>query len=298
MIINKIITLANEKVRLQFEVMIRSLRSVGCDLPVWVIPYDRQTNFLLPQGCQWWTDDTLYKWTGRHGLSGNHRQFQTLTTSNFQYADVDIVFLSDPREVVKPYSGVVTADTEWSKPLNVAVEHSQRLYAQESSTWMLQRFNAGQFALDEKLYDRDELINMAESSTCSPTCIDCKTHAQPGVNLLVYQKGVSTTNLTLPPHSMQSTWAGDYPCEYEQVWQRCGYPCLIHYAGESIPYRDLPINQLFKSFLSSREKKEWSHISEVNLARLRKQYRPPPLRKRLQLRLCSLIPRPAFQSSR
>ncbi|QDV66366.1 hypothetical protein Poly24_00500 [Rosistilla carotiformis] len=298
MVIDKIITLANERVRLQLNVLIRSLRNVGCDLPVWVIPYDDRTTFQLPEGCQWWANEELYQWIGRHGLSGNHRQFQTLTTSNFQYADVDIVFLADPRGVLESHTGLVTADTEWSKPFNVAVEHSKALYAKESSTWMLQRFNAGQFALDRKLYESTELIETAESENCAATCIGSKQHAQPGVNLLVHQKGVKTTNLTLAPHNLQSTWAGDYPGEYDSIWGRRGQPYLIHYAGESIPYRDLPINRLFKEYLSSSERVEWEVQCEDKLEMLKRKYSPPPIHKRILHRLRPIWNRLLFQANR
>lgn len=41
--IDKIITMANKTVRLQFLAMERSLRSTGCTLPIWVIPFDNNT---------------------------------------------------------------------------------------------------------------------------------------------------------------------------------------------------------------------------------------------------------------
>ena len=37
--LEKIITLASAPVRLRLLAMVRSLRAVGCQLPVWVIPY-------------------------------------------------------------------------------------------------------------------------------------------------------------------------------------------------------------------------------------------------------------------
>jgi hypothetical protein len=36
--IDKIISMANQKVRLRFLAMERSLRATGCQLPLWVIP--------------------------------------------------------------------------------------------------------------------------------------------------------------------------------------------------------------------------------------------------------------------
>jgi hypothetical protein len=47
--IEKIITLANNKVRLRFLAMERSLRATGCQLPLLVIPYDDKL-FELPGG--------------------------------------------------------------------------------------------------------------------------------------------------------------------------------------------------------------------------------------------------------
>jgi len=58
--LEKIITLANEPVRLRFLAMERSLRATGCDLPLLVIPYDDR-RFELPPNAQWWETD-LGRW--------------------------------------------------------------------------------------------------------------------------------------------------------------------------------------------------------------------------------------------
>ncbi len=59
--IDKIISMANEKVRLRFLAMERSLRAVGCQLPLLVIPYDDNL-FELPEGSTWWEIPEITSW--------------------------------------------------------------------------------------------------------------------------------------------------------------------------------------------------------------------------------------------
>ncbi|MCC5657844.1 hypothetical protein LC608_12750 [Nostoc sp. XA010] len=59
--IDKIISLANSKVRLMFLAMERSLRTTGCDLPILVIPYDDHL-FKLPEGSSWWEIPEITNW--------------------------------------------------------------------------------------------------------------------------------------------------------------------------------------------------------------------------------------------
>ena len=51
--IDKIISMANQNVKLRFLAMERSLRATGCKLPLLVIPYDNNL-FELPAGSTWW----------------------------------------------------------------------------------------------------------------------------------------------------------------------------------------------------------------------------------------------------
>src|SRR5437764_440818 len=51
--LERIITLANRKFRVRFAAMERSLRAVGCALPISVIPYDNE-RFDLPKNSEWW----------------------------------------------------------------------------------------------------------------------------------------------------------------------------------------------------------------------------------------------------
>ena len=97
--IDKIISLANRKVRLPFLVMERSLRAVGCDLPLLVIPYDDDL-FKLPPNAEWWGSRKFSDWLQRkHG----HRmmaKYLCLTEENYSYFDTDLMILEDFRSIL------------------------------------------------------------------------------------------------------------------------------------------------------------------------------------------------------
>jgi hypothetical protein len=55
---------------------------------------------------------------------------------------------------------------------------------------------------------------------------------------------------------------------------------LIHYAGETIPYLNRPINRLFEDFLTPEEAAEWNAICCKRLEFFKRKYAPIPLRRR------------------
>ena len=79
--LERIVTLANEPVRLRFLALERSLRAVGCDLPLDVIPYDER-RFELPKNASWWTIDPLCEWLQAQGAHSITRKYQCLTVAN------------------------------------------------------------------------------------------------------------------------------------------------------------------------------------------------------------------------
>lgn len=272
--IEKVVTLANASTRLQLHAMVRSLRAVGCGLPVWVIPYD-DTRFVLPHGCQWWIEPEILGWLDSVIAHPMMRKYQCLTTSAYQYVDTDIVFLQDPARVLRSHSGLVTACTEWNKPDWTVTEGSRALMAKRYSTWQRRVFNAGQFASQHAMYDLNELRRLAAEPDVAQTVFRLAWHDQPGFNLLAFLAGVSITNLTLPPHCMESSWAGDYPGDFEHLWvPQDRMPYLIHWAGGSLAL-DAPINELFFAYLSPAERHEWARESDERASRQRAAARWP-----------------------
>jgi hypothetical protein len=57
--IDRIITMASQGVRIQFLAFKRSLRAVGCDLPLLLIPYDQEDGFDIPRNAEWWQKRNL-----------------------------------------------------------------------------------------------------------------------------------------------------------------------------------------------------------------------------------------------
>ena len=135
-------------------------------------------------------------------------------------------------------------------------------------------FNAGQFACDRPRFaDFAALHDAAHAPEHRETCL-YPIGDQPGVNLLRLVSGVELCNLTLPPLSMESTWAGDYAdASFERFWHdEPRRPYLIHWAG--VPMHSArPIHDLFYSYLTPVELDEW-HADLNARASVRQGLRP------------------------
>jgi hypothetical protein len=273
--VEKIITLASRKVKISFLVFERSLRAVGCDLPLLVIPHGND-RFELPSNAEWWDSQGFVSWLHQQKAHPMMAKYRCLTEANYAYFDTDICVLDDFRPILAPHTNFVVADTEWSKPWWTSTPESTATLSQKSSLWMLSLFNAGHFACDHALYSEAELQSVSEKYR--ETCLEYRHHEQPGINLLVSLTNVEATNLCLPPHNMESTMAVDYPGEWEGIWSRGHRPYFIHFAGNLIG-PDIPISRLFYDFLSQAERKEWAAIEEEKSnSRLWLQKWPLPVR--------------------
>lgn len=272
MIIDKIISLANGKVRLQFLAMERSLRSTGCQLPIWVIPYD-DDRFDLPEGSSWWELSEIFSWLHFENAHPVMRKYQCLTAENYQFVDTDVCFLRNPEEVLEPHSGFVTSCGHWRDPGHTLTAESHHWISQRTTLWPREVFNTGQFACDLSLYSVEELRKTATNQNFIKTCIQFPHHEQPGLNLLVWKTGIKILNLTLPPVRMESTWAGDYPADYALYWQDPQrQPYLIHWAGAKPSDPNRPIDQIFYNFLTAEETTEWNdQVRQTQLKQRQKQ---------------------------
>ncbi|MBI3663827.1 MAG: hypothetical protein HY234_12365 [Acidobacteria bacterium] len=270
--LEKIITLANGNVRLRFAAMERSLRATGCGLPLVVIPYDEK-RFELPVNAKWWEMAEVLAWLNAEHAHPMMRKYQCLLVANYQYVDTDVIFLRNPEEVLAPHAGFVTSCCHWRDGGHTTTGESQQVLAAKSTTWRKSTFNAGQFACDCALYTLDELKRTA--AKFAETCLRMPYHDQPGMNLLVHEAGVAITNLTLPPHGMESTWAGDYADGYEPYWRDAERkPYLIHWAGTPMD-AGRTIDKLFYEFLTAAERAEWD---AQTAERLRGRMQESPLR--------------------
>ena len=255
--VEKVITLANEHVRIPLLALERSLRNVGCHLPLLVIPFDNRT-FSLPPNAQWWELPEITQWISKHQGRPHMRKYQCLIEKNYQFIDTDAIFLKNPEQVLKQHEGFVTSCGHWNNPGETLTEESEALLKRKTTVWQHLVFNTGQFACDRALYpDLRSLQATAENEECINTCLKNPFHEQPGLNLLVHLSGVPITNLTLPPYSMESTWAGDYLDGYEDFWRDSSkMPYLIHWAGTK-PQKNTPIGELFFNYLTHKEKEEF-----------------------------------------
>lgn len=263
-----IITLASSGVELQFRAMERSLRGTGCKLPLLVIPYD--DNLIeLPKCAEWLVDRDFFAWIDNKCSHRMMRKYYTLTQSEYQYVDADVVFLRNPEDVLRDHEGFVVACTEWNKPQWTVTRQTKQSYAGRWSTWQKEIFCAGQYACDRALYDPNELIAFAERPENRGACMDFKLHDQPGTNLLVLSSNVPRCNLTLPPYNMESTWAGDYINSFEHLWRNgATKPYLIHWAGQTLG-TDRPINRIFYDLLTDTERLQWEEIQRTRNERAR-----------------------------
>jgi hypothetical protein len=253
--LEKIITLANGAARLRFAAMERSLRATGCGLPLAVIPYDEQ-RFDLPANAAWWELPEVMGWLATERTRPVMRKYQCLLAANYQFVDADVIFLRNPEEVLAAHAGFVTSCCHWRDPAHTTTEESEKILSAKSTTWRKTTFNTGQFACDRALYTFEGLKRTA--AKFEATCLRQPYHEQPGLNLLVHEAGVEITNLTLPPHGMESTWAGDYAGGYEEYWSDAQRkPYLIHWAGTAMD-AGRPIDKLFYNYLTAAEKAEWA----------------------------------------
>jgi hypothetical protein len=254
--LDKIITLANGRARLRFLAMERSLRAVGCDLPLFVIPYDAQ-QFELPKNARWHLDPGLANWLAAEKSHPCMRKYQCLLEQNFQFVDSDVCFLRDPAAVLEPFSGFIASCGHWHNPAETVTPDSRQWLKGLSTTWPRLVFNTGQFACDVSLYTLPALCETATRPAFRQACLDWSYHEQPGLNQLAIASGIPVGNLTLPPACMESTWAGDYEdAAYSRYWTApARKPYLIHWAGLDLKI-PRPIDELFWSFLTETEKRE------------------------------------------
>jgi hypothetical protein len=285
--VEQIVTLANKSTELEFRAMERSLRATGCTLPLQVIPYD-ESRFDLPTNANWLEDDRLFGWLAGKKCNPAMRRYVVLTLSNYQVADTDIIFIANPEDALRGFDGFVVCCTEWRKADWTYVESSKRVFESGSSVWKSKVFNSGQFACSHQLYTDEELTAACEHSENRACCLEYPLHEQPGLNLLVALKSPKLTNLTLPPYSWPSSWAGDYEGDFRRLWDtQAAKPYLVHYAGRVLDW-DLPINELFYDYLTRAEREVFDSAKAER--RRRKAYLDRwPQRVRLINRLLTLV---------
>jgi len=235
--------------------MERSLRATGCNLPLWVIPYDNN-RFELPANAAWWEIPEILNWADENKLWPAFKKIQCLTTDNFQFVDSDIIFFSNPAEVLQPFDGFITSCTHWNNPAHTYTPESLVFLKEKSTTWPKFVFNSGQWACDSALYEVKELIHFCEHHYIDTLFKKNYLYKdQAGINLLVNYKNITITNLTLPPVNMESTWAGDYLDEYAfKKFEENKKPYIIHWAGTPVENNRF-INQYLFKFLNEEQQK-------------------------------------------
>lgn len=250
MILEKIISFANKSSQLRFLAMERSLRATGCDLPVWVIPYD-DNRFDLPHNCLWWEMDEVTSLLKENELHCMKRKFQCFLTTNYQYVDADVIFLNNPQNTLKEHTGFITSCCHWNNPEHTFVPSTLKMFKDKSTTWQKSIFNSGQFACDKALYNMETLKEVVINPKHREAL---NSHDQISINLFVFLSEVKISNITLPPYNMESTWAGDYPDEdFRKYWlDNSKKPYLIHWAGYKVAV-DKPIDKLFTAYLTKAE---------------------------------------------
>jgi hypothetical protein len=259
--VEKIILLANKRAELQLQVFVRSLRKVGCELPIWVIPCG-QRDAELPRGCNWIEDSKLLSFLKLSSAHPLYCKYVALLQSNSAYFDTDIVIFREPSEWLKaaPSDSFAVADTEWAKNRWTFSDDSLRFLATLSSCWPLLTFNSGFFAFEDPLYEEDELIKIIQAPEYRRTCLERKSSPidQPAMNWLVLRKQRRIFNFNLPEQNMESTMAVDYGnSRPETITSGAAAPAFLHFAGPVLQ-SNLPITELFTSFLTDAERKEWN----------------------------------------
>ena len=256
--LSSIITLANKRVELRFLAMVRSLRAVGCQLPVKVIPYD-DSRFELPEGCSWLENGELFTFLSRHRTHPTMRKYLCLLESNYQFVDADICFLRNPERVLSNESGFITCCGHWRNVAHAVNDLVAEYLRTKSTNWQRRTFNSGQFACDRSLYTVESLLTKLSDPWVGDSCLRWRFNEQPGLNLLVNLTNVPIVNLTLPPMELESSWAGDYLENYESFWtDEKRKPYILHWAGLDMR-QTRPIDKIFFGFLKGEELHRWQN---------------------------------------
>jgi hypothetical protein len=254
--LERIVTMTDSFYRCLLFPMVRSLRAVGCNLPVYVIPLNDE-RFDLPEGAEWWEDKNLSTFLQQQNAHPKMRKYQCLLIDNYHFVDVDLVFLKNPEEILKQWNGFITSCHHWHSPTHTYTADSLKYMQSKSTIWPHRVFNTGQFACDKALYTFEVLKQKLLKPDFQEACLKFPFHEQPGLNQLVFESGVDVWNLTLPPMRMESTWAGAYDENYESKWGNGEKkPYLLHYAG-GVLYRESLLNHLFFQYMKKDEEKEW-----------------------------------------
>jgi hypothetical protein len=271
--VDTIFVLANKRAELQLWVFLRSLRKVSCELPVWVIPCGNR-DFELPAECHWIEENSkLLSFLRRQSANPLYGKYFVLLQSNCAYFDTDVVFLTEPRKWLEaaPSDSFAVADTEWAKNRWTYSDDSLRFLKTLSSCWPLYTFNSGFFAFERPLYQEDELMDVIQSPAYRGTCLERMASPidQPAINWLVLRKQRRIFNFNLPEQYMESSMAVDYGTSpAESVTSRPAAPAFLHFAGPMFQ-DDLPVNELFTSFLTPSEREQWdAQIDERRRASL------------------------------
>lgn len=273
MTISSILVLANRKVDLQLRVFVRSLRSVGCDLPIFVIPFGT-VDFDPPEGCTWIQNSKVFDFLRAANAHPLYWKYQALLQRNCAYFDTDIVVLRRPQDWLQeaPRDSFAVADTEWAKNKWTFSADSRAFLTALSSRWPLLTFNSGFFAFEQPLYEEEELIALIRSPRMRGTCLERRSSPidQPGMNWLVLLKQRKIFNFNLPPHNMESTMAEDYENGSRSAALLAGpfAPAFLHYAGPTFEKGHF-LTSIFTSYLTAAEKQEWNAIIARKRASLR-----------------------------
>jgi hypothetical protein len=260
--IDKIVVLADKRAELQLHVFVRSLRDVGCKLPVWIIPF-KARDFKPPAGSQWIDagGSKLLAFLRQNAAHPLYCKYIALLQSHCAYFDTDIILLREPQEwlVLAPPDAFVVADTEWAKNRWTFSDDSLQFLEALSTCWQLLTFNSGFFAFENALYKEEELLAVIQKPEFRSTCLERKARPidQPAINWLVLLKQRRVFNFNLPPQSMESTMAVDYgAAQPEKVLSNPAAPPFIHYAGPVFE-AGLPVTELFVSYLTKSERIRW-----------------------------------------
>jgi len=258
MVIEQILSLANNAVRWQFTAMERSLRAAGCDLPLQVIPYDENL-FALPKNASWLDDTAIFSAVRDAQAVKLCRKYAALVQRRCAFFDSDIIHLRDPRAALEPLPNKVfiVADTEWNKARWTFTPETREIFLAESTLWALWNFNSGFFAYEDAPVNVADVTAFLSSPIgaiargASPTSSE-----QEGANFLIHQSRVEVVNLCLPPHRMESTMACDYPDHFADLLSLPNRPFFMHFASNVLA-SEARIVKLFSEFLTREESAEY-----------------------------------------
>ena len=262
---------ANRRSEEECRNLVYSIRHMGCQLPIRILPYGGEPLRMAGQFDDVRIVSLLDLPSEAHAFVRELKQRLPLCApgllhrfyawfgefDEFLYSDNDVVALMNWEELF-PYlaaADLVHADMEYSTRGKFNFVQPERFEEMMGAGSLEQAVTAGHFLCRPDERQKQHLMAAAEWIQAHPEI--AKAHDQAMMHLAIVMGGWKALNLCKPPHSWASSWAGDYANVLDVLAMtqgRCRKISHLHYSGGH-PSGAEAIEELLYSSLSAKRRK-------------------------------------------